>query len=356
MPVTFSICSHGLAALVDRLKAEEIKIPPHQRDFVWLLPRQRMLVTTIQGGLPMPEVLIRQHASGIFTLEDGQQRLSTLRRYFDDEITDESGRKFSALTPLEQAKMMMYQVSVKTYAGATDIEAIRIFMIHQFGVPLSVGERIHAMAALSPLVRVIRLKLLDGGFHARATAIWGARHLKSGPRCGDLVKMYALCAGLIFGPAAISRKWDDIEMHLEKDMSAPVADGSLVRRSVQLETMLDRLFTILEEVQAAETWTTTKLKKQLDPGFVTGYIAYSLYTYPDDFERLKAGWVTYLTAARVDPDIHEADGGIYRDKAKTRSWNTERWEMGYLNVFNPDEAARRRAGLTGTEDDEEEDE
>jgi hypothetical protein len=362
MPIVNTFFSATAGALVARLTSttsDRLDIPEHQREFVWTEDKQKRLIKTLQNGRPMPTILIRMHDSGKYTLEDGYQRLSTLKAYFEDRLMDEKGLKFSQNTDLFQFQMKAYVISITQYAGATDEEAIDIFDSHQNGIPLSVGERLFSLASLSPLVRAIRNKILTPGtaLNARATAVWGLRSIKSGKRCVDLVKIFAVCAGLVFGPNAISRKWDDISKYTRWSMTEPIFTGSLETRDAFLERMLDRLIGIFEAAQSLKPVSATKLKKQFDPGFLSGYIAYSLYKYPDEYERLKDRWVEYMVESRDDIDLHKSV--LHADLTKARSWNDQRWRMGYLRVFDPEEANRvassEMASTFGSEEGSDED-
>jgi hypothetical protein len=359
MPITTTFFYATADALVARLSStapDRLDIPDHQRDFVWSEGKQQRLIKTLQSGRPMPSILLRMHSTGRCSLEDGLQRLSTLKAYFADQLEDEDGNLFTAKTDIEQFRMKAYTISITQYAGATDEDAIDIFDTFQNGLPLTVGERLFSLASLSPLVRSVRTKLLTPGvgYHARATAVWGQRSIKTGKRYGDLVKIFAVCAGLVYGPNAISRKWGDISKYIRGSMEDPITAGSLETRDAWLDRMLDRLLSIFEAAQTLKPVSASKLKKQFDPGYLTGYIAYSLYKYPDDYEDIKARWVEYIVEARDHSNLHKET--VHLDLSKARSWNDHRWRMGYLRVFDPEEAERVASETTSSAEDSDSDE
>lgn len=341
------------SSVIDRLRGKEgfepLEIPEHQRDFVWPESKQILLIQTILANRPMASILIRRHSSGRCSLEDGQQRLTTIRHFLDGRFSV-NGLKFSDLPPITQVRIQMYRVVITEYSNATDKEAIEIFDNFQNGMPLSVGERLHSMASLSPLIRAIRQILLTPGegLYARATAVWGLRSLRSGSRCSDLARLFAICAGLVFGPDAISKKWTDVKSFVSEEMTLPMSADTDETRKAFLERMLERLIQIYEAAQAILPASSPKLKKQLDPGYLSGYIAYSLVKYPDEFERLKTRWVEFITSARADKTVLE--NVLYKDLSKARSWTACRWKMGYLRVFDPAAAEAEAATLDGLSD------
>lgn len=57
-------------------------IPEHQRFFVWTLKQQNNLIDTILRNYPIPDVIVSDtEVRGVFHMEDGQQRFTTLWRF-----------------------------------------------------------------------------------------------------------------------------------------------------------------------------------------------------------------------------------------------------------------------------------
>jgi hypothetical protein len=345
--VQFRTYTATIADLLSRISSDSddpLIIPDHQREYCWSTLRAQMLIYSIQNGFPIPNVLTRKHRDRSCSLEDGMQRITSLRMYFNDEIAALDGTKFSELDARTRARLENYKFTVTEYNSATDKDAIEIFDLHQNGLPLTVGERLHSIQSLSPSVRYAVNKLLTPGnpLHIRASAIWGSHTKNTGKRYGDLTKVHALVAGAAFGADKISKKWDDISAVRAEPVDEAATD-----------TVFDRLFTIFEEAQARKPIGKAKLKKQFDPGNIAGYILYSLVTYPDDFERLRAGWVDYLVSAREDEGLYSEI--LHADVSKARSWTTQRWQMGYLRVFDPAEAERIAGSVSADDDSAEED-
>lgn len=91
---------HGL---VRRLKKGDIQIPSFdpavqkdghlagfQRKFVWRSPQMHKFVESILLGFPVPDIFLVQQKNKTLLVLDGQQRLRTLQKFYDDEFALEN--------------------------------------------------------------------------------------------------------------------------------------------------------------------------------------------------------------------------------------------------------------------------
>ena len=337
--------------LVEMLHSEQLSIPPHQRAFSWDEKKQQLFIDTVQDGLPTSQILLRVlRGSEIASLEDGRQRLTTLMIYMQADSTqrDLRGRLFSELPRELQRQMENYTFSVTRYSNATDEQAIVIFMRAQFGLPLTMGQLMFALKAISPLVQYANDMLLTSGtgLHDRAVAVWGARNSGADKKrtvFRDAV-IYAMSA--VFGQT--TRKWGEIEEagFLRQDISALTVGAT------------DRLTKLIHiyELTAVRHPTRGKmiLNRQWSLTKFSPYILWSLYTYPTEHERLIVRWVEWLAAYRENESLLETE--LQRDKSSARSWNNERWMFGYLRVFDPDSELLPTSAPSVNSADEEEEE
>lgn len=94
--VTFSSQDFDVAGLVRRLQAESMLIPSHgttddrletegfQRGFVWTKAQMDRFIETLLLGFPVPAIfLVKQARDNRLLVLDGQQRLTTLRRFYE---------------------------------------------------------------------------------------------------------------------------------------------------------------------------------------------------------------------------------------------------------------------------------
>lgn len=310
-----------------------LQIPDHQREFVWPLSAQERLVRAILRGLPIPDILLRRHGM-VTTIEDGRQRLTTMMRYIDNAFRVD-GLYFREQSVESQMTIRLYIVGTTTYSDATDEEAVEIFNSHQNGVPLSVGEKLWALQAISPVVRFALRELLTpgSGFYDRTVPFWGERDPR-GQRDKNLLTAVALTAGLAFGNEYLSRKWKDLY-----DVSSRAFDEALVR--ARLQTIVE----IYEHVHATCPVTTKSQKnKYWDLANFTAYMAHSLtltpekepvYAIPSAEEAMDV-WYTFLVEQRAHPEIlgqrlrTTADGA-----AQGGHWTWDRWHKGWRRMFHP---------------------
>jgi len=88
VPHTYNITSYGadfdVDGLVKRVRNDHIFIPRFQRDYVWTLRDASRLIESLLLGLPVPGIFLAKEAeSQRMLVIDGQQRLKTLRFFFD---------------------------------------------------------------------------------------------------------------------------------------------------------------------------------------------------------------------------------------------------------------------------------
>jgi len=316
--------------LLAELRANELIVPAHQREFCWKLIKQQRFIDTVQKSMPTQAIIIRNETGVKPSLEDGQQRLTTLRKYFADEFADCTGKKYSEHSAIEQYQMRRYIFALIRYKNATTEDAIEIFDRFQNGQPLSVGERIHSMSEISPFVKFVQQTLLTvgSGLHDRAAPIWGLRGGADKNR-KNLLNAVALCAGCAFGTAAMTEKWEEIRrMKILSRSDWVVSD---------IRSLLEQLIYIYEQVEVKSIGRATVRNKQWKVGMFSGYLIHSLKLEPRP-HGLVAKWVDFLVSAREDTDL--ISEVLHIDVGKARFWTAYRWKMGYLRVFDPDEAER----------------
>ena len=113
--IRYSISSYGadmpVDGIVDRLKREDIFIPPFQREFVWSHTQASRFIESLLIGLPVPGIfMFKEPDSRKLMVVDGQQRLRTLQCFHDGILR---GREFSLLGVSEE-------FSGKSYRSLTD--------------------------------------------------------------------------------------------------------------------------------------------------------------------------------------------------------------------------------------------
>jgi hypothetical protein len=88
VPVKYSITSYGVDypvdGLVSRVLAGDIIVPKFQRGYVWSLREASRFIESLLLGLPVPSIFLsKEAASQKLLVIDGQQRLLTLRHFYE---------------------------------------------------------------------------------------------------------------------------------------------------------------------------------------------------------------------------------------------------------------------------------
>jgi hypothetical protein len=349
--IDIELTFNTLRELADNLANKALEIPPHQRDFCWSEKKSQLFINTITEGLPIPSILIRddRNAPAPF-LEDGRQRITTMSRFFNDEISTLDGKKFSDLSPITKRQIESYKVSIVKYRNATTEQVIEIFDRFQNGLPLSVGERFHSLAEISPIIRFAKDQLLTAGsgLHDEFIPVFGSR-CGSDKRYNNLKNAVGVMIGLAFGANAITTKWDILREN--KYLSRELTD---IQKADMINS-LRKIRKIYEDVNDEEESNAKNVKNnQWAVGKILGYIIWSFQAYPNDHRRLMEGWTRFLVEARREPSL--LNTRLHGDDGAARFYDGKRWKLGYLNVFDPEEAQRVRAGIHQDDDDVEEDE
>jgi hypothetical protein len=340
------LCEEIRAALDPCITEKSLIIPDHQRHAgVWPLSRQQKFITSIHLNHPIPSILmgsIKKETTR--SLEDGLQRLKTLLEFRQNTISDTNGRHFNDYNAKEQSDFLNYSVTVVKYSGASEEARIQIFDNHQNGSPLKEGERLYAHSATRLVNFTIQMLLTPGrGLYDRFTYVWGPRGGEKDKknRRKDLHQAVALVAGIAHGPQFLTKKYDII---IDNQLLTRDFDDELVQKA------LTRLLEVYERIQDLCPCSTSWLNKQFDVGQMSGYIVYSMYhasldplrlNDDSEWEPIKGEWIRFMTEVRRDAgqktkNMNKVlEKSIHKDVGKARVWTLQRWQYGYLRVFDP---------------------
>jgi len=354
--IKFDTTPMKLKNLIANLTSKALIIPTHQRDFVWKRAAQQGLVDTVLRGIPMPGITIREKVlpdgSEIQCLEDGQQRLTTLRLYMEGAFPAKDGRRFADLTEEEKEHFRGYRISVTIYENATDAEAIEIFMKLQDGSALSIGEKIHSIKDKAPIVGFAQDVLLTPGtgFYDRTTPFWGDARTAKANRGAHTVTAVVICAAVAKGSSEFLCKEG-----LKPQTFAEFAEFD----HEYIESVLEKLIRIFERVNERQPTTSAAIKKQYwEISNFIAYILHGLLLKPEELpdcdlpthEEQADVWVDFIVRQRLNPQILE-DELLCGDKAKGSHFTKERWHRGWLRMF-PDcaESTENRTSPTTSSD------
>lgn len=125
----------SISDLIGKIQRGELILQPEfQREFVWTPSHMEKFIQTILDGFPFPEIYLSQKGINLDTLAtqnvivDGQQRLTTIKRYIDGNDNFEKNiPKFKDLNGSDKTDFLNYDVTVRDLKDASPEIIIEIF-------------------------------------------------------------------------------------------------------------------------------------------------------------------------------------------------------------------------------------
>ena len=94
-----------ISELVEWIKNDRINLhPPYQRNFIWSLKDQKLLIDSILKGYPLPNFFIYKNDDGSFDMVDGQQRATTISKYVRGDFADSGKHYYRDIDKLNKIK------------------------------------------------------------------------------------------------------------------------------------------------------------------------------------------------------------------------------------------------------------
>ena len=134
-------------------RRDRYDIPDWQRDEVWNTEKKRLLIDTILRGWKLPKFYFQKtnESPDEFDVVDGQQRLSAITEFFDNNLTlsEESAKKFGGAIYRELPEPVSdrfddYEIEYDEITNATDEEIKEFFQRLQAGLPLTSSEKLNS--------------------------------------------------------------------------------------------------------------------------------------------------------------------------------------------------------------------
>lgn len=124
-----------ISDLIGKIQRNELILQPEfQRGFVWTPEHMENFIKTILDGFPFPEIYISQKGIDLQTLStqnvvvDGQQRLTTIKRYIEGTHSfEQSIPKFANLPDSDKTDFLNYDVTVRDLKDVSSETMIEIF-------------------------------------------------------------------------------------------------------------------------------------------------------------------------------------------------------------------------------------
>jgi len=129
--------------LIEVFDAERLILdPPYQRNAIWSLKSQKMLVQTITSEQPIPNFFLLAKKNGTFEMVDGQQRARTIIGYMRGDFTDFNGLMYEQLDNAEKERLLNYSLSITVISNIEETESIEAFyaLVNSSGLRLNRPE------------------------------------------------------------------------------------------------------------------------------------------------------------------------------------------------------------------------
>lgn len=89
----YSTSEISISDLINWISNNKINLrPPYQRNFIWTPKDQRLLIDSIHKGYPLPNFFILKNEDGKYEMVDGQQRATTIYKYYNNEFKDSQNK------------------------------------------------------------------------------------------------------------------------------------------------------------------------------------------------------------------------------------------------------------------------
>lgn len=125
--------------------------PEYQRGKVWAKNRKQLLLDSISKNMHIPAVYLRALDNDYYECVDGQQRLTTIFDFFDNNIELSkkytpkfAGMKFNELPQSAKDVFEDHELMIVELTNSTDEEIRELFDRLQRGMSLTSGEKLHA--------------------------------------------------------------------------------------------------------------------------------------------------------------------------------------------------------------------
>jgi hypothetical protein len=149
--------NYSILEIINMLERRELVVnQEYQRGSgLWPPGPSSYFIDTILEGYPFPKIymyeFLDRSSRGIRKeIVDGQQRIKTITRFFQDEFalksdTTNAGLKFSDLDPDTQERFLSYAVSVDVIRNATKSQILQMFRrMNAYTLPLNEAEKRHS--------------------------------------------------------------------------------------------------------------------------------------------------------------------------------------------------------------------
>lgn len=145
--MNYTCIQYTISQLIELINENRIDLhPSYQRNFIWTPTDQKLLIDSIMKGYPLPSFFILKKSDGNYEMLDGQQRATTIYRYYKNEISDSQKNFYKDI--LDQNSFLNYKLNVimvEDFNKADEESKEELFyLVNKRGVHLNPAEVNHA--------------------------------------------------------------------------------------------------------------------------------------------------------------------------------------------------------------------
>ena len=219
--------------LISLIESKSINLrPPYQRNFIWTPKDQRLLIDSIYKGYPLPNFFILKNENGKYEMVDGQQRATTIYKYYHNEFKDNQKKFFKEYDPEFFLDYRLNIVEIGNFDSSKGESKEEFFyLVNKRGIqlnPAEVNQAYHHDSDFLKLVyRVMDIQqLIDLDIFTDKTKL----------RMNDRGLIEEIVAYLFYG---ITEKRNAVEALFEAKLSEDVVNEKYVRFSMVINKIYD---------------------------------------------------------------------------------------------------------------------
>ena len=219
--------------LISLIESKSINLrPPYQRNFIWTPKDQRLLIDSIYKGYPLPNFFILKIENGKYEMVDGQQRATTIYKYYHNEFKDNQKKFFKEYDPEFFLDYRLNIVEIGNFDSSKGESKEEFFyLVNKRGIqlnPAEVNQAYHHDSDFLKLVyRVMDIQqLIDLDIFTDKTKL----------RMNDRGLIEEIVAYLFYG---ITEKRNAVEALFEAKLSEDVVNEKYVRFSMVINKIYD---------------------------------------------------------------------------------------------------------------------
>lgn len=263
--------------------------PPYQRNEVWTLKSQKLLIESIKNNWPIPNFFLLRKEDDKYEMVDGQQRSRSIIGYWKGHFSDTNKIFFNDSFKAERNnkdaldQFKNYKLNITTIFNLSDDEHIEEFYdrVNSTGLRLSKGETIKAAHVKTNLLNLIEQLADDPLF--TDLKLFSPATLK---RKNDIDFIAELVALLEFG---ISEKKKAVDNLFQSDISDDKY-SELEKKFINILKHISR-FNLITPIR------TTRYRQKNDFYTLFGFLNNNINIYSDTLDYF------YKTLVVIDPHI-----------------------------------------------------